>query len=189
MELNGLFLTNAVYATGYYVKLTRIPLVPHICVGESDQHWFRQWFVAYSVKSHYLNQGLIIVNWTLRNILQFNFNQNTKFPFTEIYLKLLSAKWLPGGDELTNIWPTSLICFSVQGLTLQVMHHRADTRFGTSQWETALLCNDVSRWLGASLESALYHFKWIYLRKGNAILRLKSPTYHYYPCEFRSLNK
>ena len=24
-----------------------------------------------------------------------------------------------------------------------------------SQWETELLCNDISRWLGASLESAL----------------------------------
>ena len=30
-----------------------------------------------------------------------------------------------------------------------------DSRFGPSQWETALLCNDVSHWLGASLESAL----------------------------------
>ena len=26
-----------------------------------------------------------------------------------------------------------------------------------SQWETSLLCNDISQWLGASLESALYH--------------------------------
>ena len=33
---------------------------------------------------------------------------------------------------------------------------RADSRFARSQWETALLCNDVSHWLGASLESALY---------------------------------
>ena len=33
---------------------------------------------------------------------------------------------------------------------------RADSRFVPSQWETALLCNDVSHWLGASLESALY---------------------------------
>ena len=33
---------------------------------------------------------------------------------------------------------------------------RADSRFAPSQWETALLCNDVSHWLGASLESALY---------------------------------
>ena len=30
---------------------------------------------------------------------------------------------------------------------------RADTRFVPSQWETALLCNNVSHWLGASLES------------------------------------
>ena len=32
---------------------------------------------------------------------------------------------------------------------------RADSRFALSQWETALLCNDVSHCLGASLESAL----------------------------------
>ena len=33
--------------------------------------------------------------------------------------------------------------------------HRADSRFSPSQWETALLCNDVSHWLGANLESAM----------------------------------
>ena len=32
---------------------------------------------------------------------------------------------------------------------------RADSRFAPSQWETALLCNDVSHWLGANLEPAL----------------------------------
>ena len=32
---------------------------------------------------------------------------------------------------------------------------RADSRFALSQWEMALLCNDVSHWLGANLESAL----------------------------------
>ena len=32
---------------------------------------------------------------------------------------------------------------------------RADSRIAPTQWETALLCNDVSHWLGASLESAL----------------------------------
>ena len=35
------------------------------------------------------------------------------------------------------------------------MIHRADFRFLPSQWETALLCNAVPHWLGASLESAL----------------------------------
>ena len=34
------------------------------------------------------------------------------------------------------------------------MHTRADSRFASSKWETVLLGNDVSHWLGASLESA-----------------------------------
>ena len=34
-------------------------------------------------------------------------------------------------------------------------NYRPDSRFAPSQWETALLCNDVSHWLGASLERAL----------------------------------
>ena len=34
-------------------------------------------------------------------------------------------------------------------------YHRADSRLAPSQWETSLLCNDVSHWLGANLESAL----------------------------------
>ena len=32
---------------------------------------------------------------------------------------------------------------------------RTDSRFAPSQWETVLLCNDVSNWLGTNLESAL----------------------------------
>ena len=53
-------------------------------------------------------------------------------------------------------------------------HFRADSRFAPSQWEMALLCNGVSHWLGASLESALhlwhelatehsYIYKYIYI--------------------------
>ena len=36
--------------------------------------------------------------------------------------------------------------------------------FASSQWETALLCNDVSHWLGANLESALYEDKFWFPR-------------------------
>ena len=36
-----------------------------------------------------------------------------------------------------------------------MMLNKADSRFAPSQWETALLCNDVSHWLGTNLESAL----------------------------------
>ena len=42
-------------------------------------------------------------------------------------------------------------CHKLAGVTC----YRADSRFATSQWETALLCNDVSHWLGANLELAL----------------------------------
>ena len=38
---------------------------------------------------------------------------------------------------------------------MESIHARDGSRFVPSQWEKALLCNDVSHWLGASLESAL----------------------------------
>ena len=40
---------------------------------------------------------------------------------------------------------------------------RANSRFAPSQWETALLCNDVSHWLDASLEPALSYGHDIYM--------------------------
>ena len=81
-------------------RINSSPLVPHICVSQSDQHWFRYWRVA---ASHYLNQGRIIINWILRNNLQWNFNQNTNFSIHKNPSEISSAKWrtfCPGGDEL-----------------------------------------------------------------------------------------
>ena len=55
----------------------------------------------------------------------------------------------------------SLVCVAVSRVSsarwmsdLARCRFRADSRFAPSQWETALLCNDVSHWLGASIESA-----------------------------------
>ena len=39
--------------------------------------------------------------------------------------------------------------------------NRVDSSFAPCQWETALLCNDVSHWLGASLESTLVQYNMI----------------------------
>ena len=53
-----------------------------------------------------LNQCWVIVDWTLRNKYQWNFNQNAKFPFTEMHMKTSFAKWQPfwiGGDEVKHI--------------------------------------------------------------------------------------
>ena len=47
------------------VIVAHLPLLPHICVSE------------YSEPSHYLNKCWVIVNWTTKNTLQWNFNQNT----------------------------------------------------------------------------------------------------------------
>ena len=59
--------------------------------------------------SHYLNQCWVIVNWTLRNKLQWNLSEiKIQNPcFTKIHLKLSSANWrpfCPGGGELTACW-------------------------------------------------------------------------------------
>ena len=42
-----------------------------------NQHWFRQLLIAWLVTSYYLNQCWDIVNWNLRNKLQWNFNWNS----------------------------------------------------------------------------------------------------------------
>ena len=47
---------------------------------------------------------------------------------------------------------------ALMSLITKIITIRADSRFVPNQWEAALLCNDVSRWLGASLESALTTF-------------------------------
>ena len=52
--------------------------MPRICVSELGQRLFRLWLVVYSAPSHYLNQFWSIVNWTIENKFQWNFNQNTK---------------------------------------------------------------------------------------------------------------
>ena len=54
-------------------------------------------------------------------------------------------------------------------LSVRVMQIRADSRFVPSQWQTALLCNDVSHWLGASLESALISIHLAIIGSGNGL--------------------
>ena len=52
------------------------PLVPNICTSVLGQHCFRQWLVACSVPSHYLNQCWFVVNWMFRNNFQWKFIRN-----------------------------------------------------------------------------------------------------------------
>ena len=52
-------------------------------------------------------------------------------------------------------WYQMLVKEAIVYFVTQAMEIRADSRFVPSQWETVLLCNDVSHWLGSNLESAL----------------------------------
>ena len=60
--------------------------------------------------------------------------------------------WDPVDQKLWNIKYGNEMCLGQS----TCKYARDDSRFVPNQWETALLCNDVSHWLGASLESALY---------------------------------
>ena len=51
--------------------------VRHICVSKQGHHRSRKWLGAWSAPSHYLNRWWNIVNWTLRNKVQWNCKQNS----------------------------------------------------------------------------------------------------------------
>ena len=65
-----------------------------------------------------------------------------------------------GNSPVTCEFPSQR-AINAENVSIWWRHHvnsltiRADFRFAPSQWETALLCNDVSDWLGASIKSAL----------------------------------
>ena len=71
---------TSMQAALFHIALTHLPLVPYICVGESDD---------------YLNQCWVIVNWALKNKLQWHFNLKKYISFTIMHLKISSAKWRP----------------------------------------------------------------------------------------------
>ena len=97
--------------------------------------YMRQWIgsalvriMAYSTPSHYLNQRGFIVNWTLKNNLQWNFDQNTAiflltrkmFPFDEVIIYTIYSRFV-------------CVCFVVITLSLVVnpYDHFISTQFGT----------------------------------------------------------
>ena len=69
-----------------------------------------------------------------------NFVSN--FPFT---------RWLPDLFQCATFYKHASTC----PIEWPYNKHMAASRFASSQWETALLCNDVSHWLGAGVESPL----------------------------------
>ena len=70
--------------------------------------------------------------------------------------KSMVSECCSGVDRWHAVTPHSSHCHVT--VTHRFWFHipRADSSVAPSQWETALLCNDVSHWLSATLESGLY---------------------------------
>ena len=98
------------------------------------------------------------------------------------------SRWMPRGEKtfvlngpVGNWWIPqfsmrfqSSVSYQVAGwqvVVLCIYIIRANSRFAPSQWEMALLCNDVSHWLGANLQSTLISHA-IYLQSVGAILNI-----------------
>ena len=114
------------------------------------------------------NLGLFLTMHLHENLSHTFFNQLFSTALLNSYL-FLSYNWnftvqiCPEKQVLCqrNIWkwhldPSVYIKYYTH-TGPELGHHssRADSRFAPSQWETALLCNAVSHWLGTNLESAL----------------------------------
>ena len=56
---------------------------------------------------------------------------------------------------MTRFWCDSALNQYCLNQCSSAPFHRTDSRFPPTQWETVLLCNHVSHWLGANLESTL----------------------------------
>ena len=69
---------------------------------------------------------------------------------------LLITSRLQSHDSSCTVFGVATSPWPVLTLPLWTIH-RADSRFAPSQWETALLCNDVSHWLGTNLEPVQMH--------------------------------
>ena len=127
-------------------ELMMVSLLTHICVTRPQ--WVQQNFLYRT----YLNPSSAILYINISSV-------NT------ICLK---AYW-PGNlisFMSVNIWYQAAIFhlykFMVWTAEWNDIWPRADSRFAPSQWETALLCNDISHWLGTNLESALLAIWWAY---------------------------
>ena len=67
--------------------------VTDICISKLGYHWLEQWLITWSAPSHYLNHCWNIVNWTIRNKFQWNFNLNSNIFIQENAFEYFTCKF------------------------------------------------------------------------------------------------
>ena len=128
-------IVKAPYMLTVVLLLIHLPLVPRLCVSESGKRWFRLRLVAYLAPYHYLNQCWVIVNWTLKNKVQWDSNQITKLFIHEnasedvicemaavfrIWAYLATTRGIQSWNCCYNVVPMKCVCFC---LLCCVMYH------------------------------------------------------------------
>ena len=119
------------------------------CSVDSDNGLF-----SWTAPSHYLNQCWDIIDWILRNKLQWNFNQNSYIFIQENAFKLSSGKCRPfclGLNVLNGAWIWS-------SLRLQMSHQE------TQYWLKTWICFPSSfaaiQWFCDTFANRWHHPNW-----------------------------
>ena len=99
--------------------------------GSEDHHLNQCWLITY----HHFGSVIIIWGHVFSAVLTF-----TSHPLSPQLPHPQSCIYTCG-DTISKTVEMRIVC-------------RADSRFAPCQWQMVLLCNDISFWLGASLESA-----------------------------------
>ena len=72
------------------------------------------------------------------------------------------------------LWNSIMLLYHIITWSIMVIaRHRDDSRCATSQWEMALLYNDVSHWLGASAEWTLRTYKFSVCKTNVSLCKMK----------------
>ena len=123
----------------------------------SNYIWVIANFISYYGAAYIRGLTVIVIN---HNLLASDMDccLETRIILCPITLRCQDLSWLESHYDRGRLFQFNVIVNIADRFHMPVMEwykHRADSRLAPSQWETALLCNDVSYWLGASLESAL----------------------------------
>ena len=108
-----------------------------------------QWELLYRKKtsSYWITQCHISFLFTPRHIAIWSWWQNKNVC---VEMKKSPKRALFHKDKMTSMSRCNI------SIVVRIIWCRADSRFAPSQLEMALLCNDISHWLGTSLESAMW---------------------------------
>ena len=126
-------------------------------------HWFRYGLLPGQgqATSHCRNQYWNIVNWTLRNKIQWNLNRNSYIFIKKMHLKISSAKWRP-------------FCLSLNVLTWEFRSSRCHfTHWGLSEPNNLLLRTfQMFSWMKIFIQEQWTIFLMVQLRTNKHWFRL-----------------